>query len=130
MWLWGSFVYIKVVGDLLQIHIGKCVSSGKNIYLFRLQWNVTGMILVMCSSAFRIWPFQNGHHGHGNHESFVFFNGPIVMKLHRNDHWNVQMCIQAGFVWETFIWNLRIFRLWYVFLLQFITMLNVQFVEI
>lgn len=37
MWLWSSFVCIKVVGDLLQNHSGKCFSSGKNMYLVRLQ---------------------------------------------------------------------------------------------
>jgi hypothetical protein len=31
----------------------------------------------------------------------VFLNCPIVMKLHRNYHWDVQMCIQAGFACET-----------------------------
>jgi hypothetical protein len=44
MWLWCSFVYINVVGDLLQIHMGKCVSTGINIYLVRMQRNVTAMI--------------------------------------------------------------------------------------
>ena len=44
MWLWCSFVYINVVGDLLQIHMGKCFSTGVNIYLVRMQRQVTAMI--------------------------------------------------------------------------------------
>ena len=44
MWLWCSFVYINVVGDLLQIHMGKCFSTGVNIYLIRMQRQVTAMI--------------------------------------------------------------------------------------
>ena len=58
MWLWCSFVYINVVGDLLQIHMGKCVSTGINIYLVRMQRNVTAMIQK----------FQNGRRCHGNYE--------------------------------------------------------------
>jgi hypothetical protein len=37
-------VYINVVGDLLQIHMGKCFSTGVNIYLVRMQRQVTAMI--------------------------------------------------------------------------------------
>ena len=59
MWLWCSFVYINVVGDLLQIHMGKCFSTGINIYLVRMQRNVTAMIQK----------FQNDSRCHGNYES-------------------------------------------------------------
>jgi hypothetical protein len=63
MWLWCSFVYIYVVGDLLQIHMGKCFSTEINIYLVRLQRNVTAMIKK----------FQNDRRCRGNYESINIF---------------------------------------------------------
>ena len=59
MWLGCSFVYINVVGDLLQIHMGKCFSTGINIHLVRLQRNVTA----------KITKFQNDRRCRGSYES-------------------------------------------------------------
>jgi hypothetical protein len=56
-----------------------------NICLIR---SFTGIIFVMSSCAYGVWHFQNGHSCLRHNESF--FN-PIVMKLHRNDTWEVHM---------------------------------------